>query len=201
MTSYASQKYEEIVTCEGDPRNVLRKPTPFITEKEWHLVFPAVQKLLEVREKILKGGAGLAAPQIGISLPIFIYTPDRTTENLRTVINPAFEPASPARVQGSEACYSVPLRCTNLKRWEKIKVRYQNLDRHWIEEVVEGFEAKVFQHEMDHLQGKLTIDHETAEVTPFTDAHAFQEHMKQVHLEDSETYKKETPTPSTQRMR
>jgi len=190
MTSFASQRFEGIVTCDEDSGNILRGSSPFIVQQDWSLVSPAVEKLLHVRETILKGGAGLAAPQIGISLPIFIYTPDRTTENLRVVVNPSFEPASHVKIKGYEACYSVPLRCTTLARWEKIKVRYQNLNREWVEDTVEGFEAKVFQHEMDHLQGKLTIDHETAEVMTFTDPHAFQEHMKQIHLEDSKTYKK-----------
>jgi len=191
MASYASQQYKEIVTCDGDLTHVLRTPTSFIEATEWACVEPAVQKLLYVREKILKGGAGLAAPQIGMSLPIFIYTPDRTTENLRVVINPSMEPLGTSFIRGAEACFSVPLRCTQVDRWEKIKVRYQDLNQRWIEEEIEGFEAKVFQHEMDHLNGKLTLDHKSAEVMTFTDACLFEDHMKRVHLEDSKTYKKD----------
>ncbi|MBI2707751.1 MAG: peptide deformylase [Proteobacteria bacterium] len=190
MTSYASQKYEEIITCDDDLTSILRKKTPFIGEDDWACVPPTVQKLLYVRDKVLKGGAGLAAPQIGLSLPIFIYTPDRTTENLRIVINPSLEPIGPSYVRGAEACFSVPLRCTHVDRWTKIKVRYQDVDRQWIEKTVEGFEAKVFQHEMDHLEGKLTLDHESADVMTFTEAHLFEDHMKQIHLEDSKTYKR-----------
>lgn len=43
---------------------------------------------------------------------------------------------------------------------------------------------------MDHLDGKLTLDHKSAEILTFTDACLFEDHMKQVHLEDSQTYKK-----------
>lgn len=190
MASYASQKYEDIITCDEDVTNVLRTPAPFIGEDDWACVSPAVQKLLYVRDKVLGGGAGLAAPQVGISLPIFIYTPDRTTESLRVVINPSMAPIGPSCVRGAEACFSVPLRCTHLDRWETIKVRYQGLDRQWIEEIVEGFESKVFQHEMDHLKGKLTIDHASAEIMTFTEASLFEDHMKKIHLEDSKTYKR-----------
>lgn len=187
MASYAAHKYEEIVTCD-DKNHILRKPTSFLSDEEWDLVFPTLERLLYVRNEILQGGAGLAAPQVGIHLPIFIYTPDRATENLRFVINPSFEPVGDIAIEGYEACFSQPLRCIQLKRWEKIKVRYQRPDKTWSEEILEGFAAKVFQHETDHLQGKLTIDHETANVLTFTDPQAFKDYMDQVHLEDSKRY-------------
>lgn len=190
MASYASQKYEGIVTCDEDPTRVLRRPLEPIKEEEWSLAKATVQKLLYVRENILKGGAGLAAPQIGIAHPIFIYTPDRTTKNLRIVINPSFTPMGTSTVEGHEACFSVPMRCTKLTRWEKINVKYQTLEGLMIEEMIEGFAAKVFQHEIDHIKGKLTIDYETAEVLTFTDAQAFEDYMQQVHLEDGKRYTK-----------
>lgn len=190
MASYASQKYEAIVTHDNDKENVLRTLTPFLSEKEWDLAHSTVQKLLHVRNTILKGGAGLAAPQIGISHPIFIYTPDRTTENLRAVINPLYEPVGNQTIDAHEACFSIPLRCTHLKRWKKIKVRYQNLEGQTIETVLEGFAANVFQHEMDHIRGILTIDHEAANVKTFMDSKEFEEYMKQIHLQDSKTYPK-----------
>jgi len=188
MTSYAVQKYKEIVTCDEDGMRMLRTPSPPLKEQEWTLVQVTVERLLFVRNEVLKGGAGLAAPQIGLNHPIFLYTPDRTTENLRVVINPSFEPIGADYVIGSEACFSAPLRCTKLKRWRRINVRYQTLEQKWVEDILEGFAAKVFQHEVDHIQGKLIIDHTSAEVTIFKDPKKFAEHMKHVHLEDSKTY-------------
>ena len=189
MTAFASQKYEKILTCDEDSSNCLRQITKPISLKDWAVAKSTVEQLFYVRETFLKGGAGLAAPQIGIPQPIFIYTPDRTTESLKVVINPSFEPIGQATIEGSEACFSVPLRCTTLKRWETIMVKYQNLDGELIEQIVDGFEAKVFQHEMDHLKGQLTIDHEDADVLTFTDPLKFQEHMQQVHFEDAKRYK------------
>ncbi len=190
MSGFASQEYEGILTCDHDPKLILCELTHAIPMDKWACTKATVQKLLKVRESVLKGGAGLAAPQIGVSHPIFIYTPDRTTESLKIVINPSFEPIGNTIIEGYEACFSVPLRCVKIKRWEKIKVTYQNREGETVEDVLDGFAAKVFQHEMDHLIGKLTIDHEEAEVLTFTNAEAFQGHMQQIHLEDSKRYTK-----------
>ncbi len=188
MSGFVPQSFKEIVTCDDDPAQVLRQPTSFLSGKEWHHVEPIVERLFYVRNEILKGGAGLAAPQIGLSLPIFIYTPDRTTENLRTVINPSFEPLNSEQIIGSEACFSAPFRCVQLPRWDKIKVRYQTLEKDWVEKEIQGFGAQVFQHEMDHIEGKLTLDHEKADVLTFFDPHVFEDHMKKVHQQDSKRY-------------
>lgn len=189
MTSYASQKYEGIVTCDEDKENILHTPTAFLNDTDWALAESTIKKLHAVRNNFLKGDAGLAAPQIGVLLPIFIYTRDRTTENLINVINPSFEPIGTLTVEGYEACFSEPLRCTKLKRWKNIHCRYQDLTKQWKDVVLQDFEAKVFQHEMDHLQGALTTDHPSAEVVTFTDAQAFQDHIQKIHLNDAKTYK------------
>jgi len=189
MASYASQNYEGIVTCDDDNKNILRTPTAFLAEEHWDDAHTTIEKLHSTRNNILKGGAGLAAPQIGISLPIFIYTPNRETEGLIDVINPSFEPIGTLTVEGYEACFSEPLRCAKITRWKTIKCRYQDVHGQWNEVVLEDFAAKVFQHEMDHLQGKLTIDHPSAEVKTFSETHAFQKYMEKVHLDDSKTYR------------
>ncbi|MBS0271229.1 MAG: peptide deformylase [Proteobacteria bacterium] len=188
MSGMASQKYDEIVIHEDDPAHVLRHPTKPVNQIEWDDIKYITQRLMDVRQNILKGGAGLAAPQIGSSLPVFIYTPDRTTEGLKVVINPSFEPIGEEMIEGEEACFSVPLKSSKIKRWAKIKVQYLNLDGKTVNDVLEGFAAKVFQHEIDHLNGKLTIDHEKAEIISFETPEAFQAHMQQVHQEDSKSY-------------
>lgn len=190
MSGMASQKYDEIVTHEDDFAQVLRQPAKPVKQIEWDDIKFIAQRLIDVRQNVLKGGAGLAAPQIGSSLSVFIYTPDRTTENLKVVINPSFEPIGEEVIEGEEACFSVPLKSSKIKRWAKIKVQYLNLDGKTVNDVLEGFAAKVFQHEMDHLNGKLTIDHESAEILSFETSEDFQVHMKQVHQEDSKGYLK-----------
>ncbi len=177
-----------IITCDDHASACLRTPSPPLTRENWDLALETADKLLYVRNTVLKGGAGLAAPQIGINLPLFIYTPDRTTENLQVVINPKCEPIGEEKVVGYEACFSVPLRCTKIHRSAKVRVKYQNREGEFIEEELDGFAAKVFQHEMDHVRGSLTIDHETAEVMTFPDESSFKEYMKSVVQEDSKRY-------------
>lgn len=188
MNGYASKKYSEIITFEDDVSGILRTPTCADCDLDWSCVDTIVSKLLFVRNEILKGGAGLAAPQIGFNYPVFIYTPDRTTENLRVVVNPSMIPLDQTCVEGSEACFSLPQQCVKLKRWKKIKVIYQNEKKAWLEDILEGFSAKVFQHEMDHLEGRLIIDHPNADVKKFNLLEEFEAHMKYVHLEDSKSY-------------
>jgi len=186
--SFASGEYQGVIICDRDEKAILRTPCRTLDNRDWEKALRTAEKLLYVRNQILKGGAGLAAPQIGLNYPIFIYTPDRTTENLKVVINPSFEPLGDEQIVGSEACFSVPLRCTTLKRWKSIKVQYQSLDQRSVEVILRDFAAKVFQHEMDHLRGVLTIDHEDADIITFSDPNLFQEHMKQIHFTDAKTY-------------
>ena len=63
MSSYASKKYDKIITCDTDHDNILRTPAPFLEEKDWAIAHETAAQLLFVRNTILKGGAGLAAAQ------------------------------------------------------------------------------------------------------------------------------------------
>lgn len=187
----ASKVKEDMVSLviySKDPQNILHTPAEPFPLSDLNLAKETAQKLLAMREQI-GGGAGLAAPQIGINHPIFIYTPDRTTVNLRVVINPSYRPIGETQVWGEEACFSVPLHMTTLPRYEKIKVSYTDLEGNPVEEVLDGFAAKVFQHEMDHLQGILTIDHEEAKVQAFQTEEDFQNHMNKVRQGDAKRYR------------
>lgn len=159
-----------------------------LSEPEWDLAQLIAEKLIQTREVLLRGGAGLAAPQIGINRSVFIFSPDRTKEMPKVVINPVLEPVGRHLVDGEEACFSIPLKYTKIKRWRTVKARYQDIRGNIVEEILDGFAAKVFQHEMDHLKGRLTMDYETAYVLTFSDPETFIEYMQQVHLEDSKSY-------------
>ena len=114
----------------------------------------------------LAGGIGLAAPQIGISKQLAVikieedsdrYTGNQESEEF-VIFNPLIN-YLPSEKQGFwEGCLSVPGLRGYVKRPSKIKVDY--LDEHANEKkiVLSGFLATVFQHELDHLRGKLFID-------------------------------------------
>jgi len=109
-------------------------------------------------------GAGLAAPQIGVLERVIIFGsgavnpryPDREIVPRTVIVNPSFEVIDPTEVSMFEGCLSVPgLRgCV----WRPRAIRYRGFDLDGNEigpREVDGFHARVFQHEYDHLDGRL----------------------------------------------
>ena len=108
-------------------------------------------------------GAGLAAPQIGVNLQLVIFGstarnpryPDRPVVPPTVLINPVITPLGSAEEEDWEGCLSVPGLRGVVPRWSHI--RYTGVDEKGqpIDRTVEGFHARVVQHECDHLIGKL----------------------------------------------
>jgi peptide deformylase len=108
------------------------------------------------------GGVGLAAPQIGVDLQVVIFGfgrseryPEAEPIPETILINPIITPLGEDEALGWEGCLSVPGLRGEVPRYQT--VRYQGLDEAGqpIERTVEGFHARVVQHECDHLQGRL----------------------------------------------
>jgi peptide deformylase len=143
----------------GDPRllRVALAVTNFDTD-EIHLL---VTDLLDTMNAA--NGAGLAAPQIGVDLQVVIFGSDALNPRYpdapvvpRTVLcNPTITPLDVAEVEDWEGCLSVPGLRAVVPRFARI--RYTGFDQFGdpIDRVVEGFHARVVQHECDHLIGKL----------------------------------------------
>jgi len=110
-----------------------------------------------------EGAAGMAANQWGIKKRIFIFTPDGSApEKKREVmLNPSYVPylrpgeTTPALAAAYEGCFSIPLTVGAINRFEAIIATYSTPTGEKIERLMEGWEARVFQHETDHLNGKL----------------------------------------------
>ena len=108
-------------------------------------------------------GAGIAAPQIGVDLRIVIFGgtgknpryPDAPEIDFTVLCNPVLEPLDNARSAGWEGCLSVPGLRGEVPRFEHL--RYSGRDAAGVEfqRVVDGFHARVVQHEVDHLDGVL----------------------------------------------
>lgn len=108
-------------------------------------------------------GAGLAAPQIGVNLQLVIFGsdqtnpryPDRPLVPQTVLINPVITPLGADEEQDWEGCLSVPGLRGMVPRWAHI--RYTGFDEtgNLIDRTVDGFHARVVQHECDHLIGKL----------------------------------------------
>jgi peptide deformylase len=107
-------------------------------------------------------GAGLAAPQIGVPLRIVVFGfdrnpryPDAEAVPKTILINPVIEPLDEQTEDGWEGCLSVPGMRGLVPRYAR--VRYRGVDQHGtaFERQVDGFHARVVQHECDHLDGVL----------------------------------------------
>lgn len=184
----------KILTIDSPLQHVLKMKTEEIKADEFPLAQEIVRKLFLALQPYLPA-AGLAAPQIGICKSVFIFSFDRDPNNLKGVINPHFTPLGDAKIEGWEGCFSVTLsngawKLAKIPRYESIKVQYLNVEGEKIEEVLEGFAAKVFQHEYDHLQGIANIDREDAIVRDFNTEEEMLSFLQQVKKEDSLRYKK-----------
>lgn len=109
----------------------------------------------------LRDGVGLAAPQVGKSIRMFVIDPGRrdddVSKNPIVMINPVIE-ESEGESYSDEGCISVPDVFAEVKRHQKIKISYTDLDGKRHTEEVSDFVATVIQHEYDHLEGVLFID-------------------------------------------
>lgn len=142
----------------GDPR-LLRQAQP-VTQ----FGTPELEQLVEDMFETMRAvnGAGLAAPQIGVDLQLVIFGfghnqryPDAPAVPETVLINPVLTPLSEQEEDGWEGCLSVPGMRGVVPRWTQL--RYQGVDQYGkvIDRTVDGFHARVVQHECDHLQGIL----------------------------------------------
>ncbi|HEU24153.1 MAG: peptide deformylase [Mesoaciditoga sp.] len=134
----------------GDP--VLRKIAKEVLPGDLN------EELLKEMSEIMytQDGVGLAAPQVGISKRFFVYD---IGEKLNIVVNPQIIEKSREIELGQEGCLSIPDIYEEVPRSVKIKVKYTDQYGNEYARDLEGYEARVFQHEFDHLNGKLFIDH------------------------------------------
>lgn len=104
-------------------------------------------------------GVGLAATQVDIHLRVLTADPmENDARQPFYLINPEII-AREGTMQSSEGCLSVPGAYDKVKRSQRLKVRAQDKEGRFFEMDAEGFHAAIIQHEMDHLDGVLFIDH------------------------------------------
>lgn len=144
----------------GNP--VLRKKAIEIDEK-----YPELEQLVDdMYETMYKAeGIGLAAPQVGKSIMLFIVDTSSLGEDdaelkdfKRVFINPKISAVEDDKCTVEEGCLSVPGIRENVQRYKKVKIDYLDENFEAKTEVFDGFKAIVVQHEFDHLVGKLFTD-------------------------------------------
>lgn len=142
----------------GDPR-LMTPATPVIAFATSELR----QLIDDLRDTMAQaGGVGIAAPQIGVSLQVVIFGfekseryPEAEPVPFTVLINPQIEALDDEEVAGWEGCLSVPGLRGEVPRHARIRYRGFDADGNAIDRTVEGFHARVVQHECDHLIGRL----------------------------------------------
>jgi peptide deformylase len=136
--------------------DVLHRPAAAVSE-----VTPEIQALVDdmIKTMYAAPGVGLAAPQIGVPLRVFVadVSLGRDAAALYVFINPVFVEQDGMQLE-EEGCLSVPGFNATVARPNRVTLR--GLDREGVEHTVTGTDllARCFQHEMDHLDGRLFVD-------------------------------------------
>ena len=118
----------------------------------------AVPKMFEIMYQAR--GIGLAGPQVGLGRRIVVANLEADPEKKegeQVFLDPEILDRA-GEMKEEEGCLSLPGMVAQIKRSEKLTVRYRDLDGNEITREVEGLEAKLFQHEIDHLDGILIVD-------------------------------------------
>ncbi len=139
------------------------------------------QKLQQLIDSLIEtataaNGVGIAAPQVSQSYRLFIIAsrpssryPHAPTMKPKAMINPKIIAHSDEKSKDWEGCLSVPGLRGQVPRYRTIKVEYCNRDGQLQQEVLTDFVARIFQHELDHLNGLVFLDRLESEEDLFTE--------------------------------
>jgi peptide deformylase len=136
----------------GDP--VLRRRSEPVGE-----ITPELQALAAdmIDTMYDEAGIGLAAPQVGVSLRLMVVGDERGRDP-RALVNPAIVERG-GEITAEEGCLSLPGIFADVTRSEWVRIEAKDLDGQPVSIRARGLHARVFQHEIDHLDGVLFIDH------------------------------------------
>ena len=143
-----------VLTDNEDPLHRLSTPT-LITEGVRDLVRDMKETMLSLN------GIGLAAPQVGVNLRVIVIqtiVTGKLSAPVQEMINPVITSYSSEDVEIEEGCLSIPGEYLKIKRPHRIHVKFQDLSGKYKKWNLKGLEARVVQHEIDHLDGVLMTD-------------------------------------------
>jgi len=145
----------------------------------------SIRQLVEKMKDIMLAnkGVGLAAPQAGIPLRLFIVSLDGKRENVRVYINPIVTPQGEL-AEIEEGCLSVPGIYTKIRRYKQCSVTATDLDGNKFTEESDGLYARCLQHEYDHIEG-ITI----ADRMPSTAKIAYRKQLKKLREQHAKNEK------------
>ncbi len=148
---------------------ILIVPNPILRKKANRLKkiqeqdIKIANKMMEIMNKA--PGVGLAANQVGILKQIVTINFEDKENNKKAnyiLFNPSIVNYSDEKVIMEEGCLSLPEQYADVERSREIIVEYIDASSKTIKKEVDGYEARILQHEIDHLSGKLFVDHLTS---------------------------------------
>lgn len=128
------------------------------------IALPETQGLIDDMVETMRAaaGVGLAAPQVGVSLQVFVYEASREDPErdipLRVIVNPMLTPQQGVLVYDWEGCLSIPDLRGLVPRHPAVRVRGFDRSGQPLDYVASGFEARIIQHEFDHLHAVVFLD-------------------------------------------
>jgi peptide deformylase len=158
MTDSQSARISEI---DIDSLRIIRYPDPRLVQVS--AAMPeggaALEALVEKMFELMFAarGVGLAAPQVGLNLRLFVASPSFDPSDRRVYLNPQIISTDGAQ-EIDEGCLSLPGVEAKIKRPAVVTVRATGMDGKVFEETGEEIVARLFQHETDHLDGRLITD-------------------------------------------
>ena len=142
------------ILCYPDPRlHKVAQPVTAVDERVRAIVDDMFATMYDAH------GIGLAATQVDVHERIVVIDVSEERDTPLVLINPNLIWTSPQTHLNEEGCLSVPDYYDAVERPARIRVRYLDYSGQQIEEEIEGLYAVCFQHELDHLNGVLFIDH------------------------------------------
>lgn len=152
---------EKIQRVEVPALSIIRYPDPRL--REMCTDIPDVSdRLRQMVDRMFElmftaRGVGLAAPQVGTTVRLFVASPSYQDDDRRVYINPQIITMEGTQ-DGEEGCLSFPGIASRVKRYNFATIRALDLDGNVFEETGEELTARIFQHEVDHLNGTLLVD-------------------------------------------
>lgn len=139
------------------PNKILRQPTEPVT-------FPLSKEIVKLTQDMIDtvrkaDGIGLAAPQVGKSVKLIIVNLEKSGVPTIALYNPKVVSKSFAKTDIEEGCLSIPGVFGNVKRPKKVTVEAQTAEGKTVRFIDDSWVSRVTQHEIDHINGRLIIDH------------------------------------------
>tara|TARA_B100001029_G_C15031619_1_gene437357 strand:+ start:85 stop:597 length:513 start_codon:yes stop_codon:yes gene_type:complete len=145
---------------------LLYVPNPLLRQKAKKIKIVGTEELniaKKMKEVMLRApGVGLAANQIGVLkqiVTIFFVENETKKETQYNLFNPEIISYSKEKILMEEGCLSLPEQFAEIERPKKITIKYLDDKNKLVKKEVDGVEARILQHEIDHLSGKLFVDY------------------------------------------